>query len=73
VKQRVALLAVTSFPRWVGVARLYRARKPILDVLFDTTESDLGFPVLAVVVRDPACVPQVPGLRAAGFAFPVLP
>jgi len=71
---RATFLYSVSFPRYVGVARLLRQDVALLDLLFDMTESELGFPVLAMVARDKSVVKRVPELRDKElFLFPLFP
>lgn len=73
LQDRFNFLALTSFPRWVGVARLFRGPVPVFDVLLDTTESDLGFPILGIVLLDKNALSLQAQLKAQPFLFPIFP
>lgn len=51
---------------YIGVVRIGEGEAPLLDILFDTTDSDSNLPVLAYVVFAAALRPIVEGLLAAG-------
>jgi len=72
-QDKLTFLSVSSFPRWVGVARIIRAGVPVFDLLLDTTEGDLGFPVLALVLQTQSSLAFRDSLRTLGLLFPVLP
>jgi hypothetical protein len=73
VQDRLNFLNITSFPRWVGVSRVFRGTKEMFDLLFDTTESDLGFPVLGLVLRNSNLLPLRLELRKTKWLFPTFP
>jgi len=47
------VLTRDSMPRYVGVCRIGYRGAPLMDILFDTTESRLGDPLIGLVYRDP--------------------
>ncbi|MDD1750689.1 MAG: hypothetical protein LUO89_12550 [Methanothrix sp.] len=46
------ILTRDSMPRYVGVCRVAYAGAPLMDILFDTTESRLGDSLIGLVYRD---------------------
>lgn len=75
----VNLLEPLRLPRQVGVCEVSRLKvdgnkQPLLDLLFDTTESCLGWPIFAVILKHPILLPFEENLceffRVAQVYFP---
>jgi hypothetical protein len=70
---KLNLLSRTSFPRWVAVARVMVGAEAKYDVVLDSTEGELGFPVLGIVLRDPGLLSAREKLQPLSSRIAILP
>ena len=70
---KMSFLASTSCPRWVAVARVMKNAVSKYDIVLDTTEGELGFPFLGIVLRDPNLLPFKAQLQPLSSRMAILP